>query len=145
MVVLITILTAVPALAWEPTKPIEFIVPAGTGGGADQMARLIAGISDKHRLSPRPLIVVIFLSIVLPLDVFSGLRRRQPACSRFISEFGVAMPSSPGVRLKPQSPPSGPDRLSRTRGRVRVRELFRDRPAPGRPAMHGPSRSTRPG
>ena len=47
-----------PAVAWEPTKPIEFIVPAGTGGGADQMARLIAGISDKHRLSPRPLIVV---------------------------------------------------------------------------------------
>src|SRR4029450_10837942 len=24
------------ALAWEPTKPIEFVVPAGTGGGADQ-------------------------------------------------------------------------------------------------------------
>ncbi|PYM19936.1 MAG: tricarboxylate transporter [Candidatus Rokuibacteriota bacterium] len=46
------------AAAWEPTKPIEFVVPAGTGGGADQMARLIAGISDKHKLSPRPLIVV---------------------------------------------------------------------------------------
>src|SRR5215470_13327368 len=44
--------------AWEPTKPIEFIVPAGTGGGADQMARLIAGIAEKHKLSPRPLIVV---------------------------------------------------------------------------------------
>ena len=28
-----------PAAAWEPTKPVEFIVPAGTGGGADQMAR----------------------------------------------------------------------------------------------------------
>src|SRR5207253_7821042 len=26
--------------AWEPTKPVEFVVPAGTGGGADQMARL---------------------------------------------------------------------------------------------------------
>jgi putative tricarboxylic transport membrane protein len=53
-------LIAVPpaALAWEPTKPIEFVVPAGTGGGADQMARLIAGIADKHKLSPRPLIVV---------------------------------------------------------------------------------------
>ena len=25
--------------AWEPTKPVEFVVPAGTGGGADQMAR----------------------------------------------------------------------------------------------------------
>ena len=32
--------------AWEPTKPIEFVIPAGTGGGADQMARLIAGIAE---------------------------------------------------------------------------------------------------
>ena len=46
------------AAAWEPTKPIEFIVPAGTGGGADQMARLISGIAEKHKLSPQPLIVV---------------------------------------------------------------------------------------
>jgi putative tricarboxylic transport membrane protein len=44
--------------AWEPTKPIEFVIPAGTGGGADQMARLIAGIAEKHKLSPRPFIVV---------------------------------------------------------------------------------------
>jgi putative tricarboxylic transport membrane protein len=44
--------------AWEPTKPIEFVVPAGTGGGADQMARLIAGIAEKHKLSPKPFIVV---------------------------------------------------------------------------------------
>src|SRR6266851_7943957 len=44
--------------AWEPTKPIEFVIPAGTGGGADQLARLISGIAEKHKLSPRPLIVV---------------------------------------------------------------------------------------
>ena len=44
--------------AWEPTKPIEFVIPAGTSGGADQMARLIAGIVEKHKLSPRPIIVV---------------------------------------------------------------------------------------
>ena len=43
---------------WEPTKPIEFVIPAGTGGGADQMARLIAGITEKNKLSPRPLIPV---------------------------------------------------------------------------------------
>src|SRR5262245_6174848 len=56
----LTLLIVVPAsaVAWEPTKPIEFVVPAGTGGGADQMARLIAGIADKHKLSPRPIIVV---------------------------------------------------------------------------------------
>jgi len=51
-------LLATPAVAWEPTKPIEFVVPAGTGGGADQMARLIHGIAEKHKLSPRPIIVV---------------------------------------------------------------------------------------
>src|SRR5689334_24336321 len=44
--------------AWEPTKPVEFIVPAGTGGGADQMARLIQGIVIKHKLMNQPLIVV---------------------------------------------------------------------------------------
>ncbi len=50
---------AVPALAaWEPTKPVEFVIPAGTGGGADQMARLIQGIIVKHKLMKESMIVV---------------------------------------------------------------------------------------
>jgi tripartite-type tricarboxylate transporter receptor subunit TctC len=44
--------------AWEPTRPIEFVIPAGTGGGADQMARLIAGLAEKHKLAPRPVVVI---------------------------------------------------------------------------------------
>src|SRR4051812_24164966 len=44
--------------AWEPTKPVEFVVPAGTGGGADQMARLIQGVVVKHGLMKQPLVVV---------------------------------------------------------------------------------------
>ena len=44
--------------AWQPTKPVELVVPAGTGGGADQMARLIQGIVIKHKLMQEPLIVV---------------------------------------------------------------------------------------
>jgi putative tricarboxylic transport membrane protein len=59
-------LTAVAAIglasgahaAWEPSKPVEFVVPAGTGGGADQMARLIQGIVIKYKLMKEPLIVV---------------------------------------------------------------------------------------
>ena len=51
-------LAAAPAAAWEPTKPVEFIIPAGTGGGADQMARLIQGIVAKHNLMKQPLIPV---------------------------------------------------------------------------------------
>ena len=50
---------AMPAqAAWQPEKPVEFVVPAGTGGGADQMARLIQGIVAKHQLMKQPLIVV---------------------------------------------------------------------------------------
>jgi len=44
--------------AWEPTKPVEFVVPAGTGGGADQMARFIQGVVAKNNLMKQPLIVV---------------------------------------------------------------------------------------
>ena len=46
------------AHAWEPTKSVEFIVPAGTGGGADQMARLLQAIVQKHNLIKQPLVVV---------------------------------------------------------------------------------------
>jgi putative tricarboxylic transport membrane protein len=52
-------LGAAPAYAaWEPTKPVEFVVPAGTGGGADQMARFIQGVIIKHKLMKESLIVV---------------------------------------------------------------------------------------
>ncbi|MBP6816897.1 MAG: tripartite tricarboxylate transporter substrate binding protein, partial [Burkholderiaceae bacterium] len=44
--------------AWEPTKPVEFVVPAGTGGGADQMARFLQGVVAKHSLMKQPLVVV---------------------------------------------------------------------------------------
>ena len=43
---------------WKPTKSVEFIVPAGTGGGADQMARMIQGIVQKHNLMDQPLVVI---------------------------------------------------------------------------------------
>src|SRR5215213_1442074 len=43
---------------WQPTRTIEFIVPAGTGGGADQMARVLQGIIQKHNLAPQPLVVI---------------------------------------------------------------------------------------
>jgi putative tricarboxylic transport membrane protein len=50
---------AVPAdAAWQPTRPVEFIVPAGTGGGADQMARVIQGIVTKHNLMPTAMVVI---------------------------------------------------------------------------------------
>src|SRR2546423_3082272 len=46
------------AFAWEPTKTVEFIVPAGSGGGADQMARAIQGIIAKHGLMKQSMVVI---------------------------------------------------------------------------------------
>ena len=51
-------LCVTPASAWEPTRNVEFIVPAGTGGGADQMARMIQGIVTKHNLMKQSVVVV---------------------------------------------------------------------------------------
>ncbi len=51
-------LTAPPAAAWEPTKAVTFVIPAGTGGGADQMARFIQGVVTKHKLMEQPIVVI---------------------------------------------------------------------------------------
>ncbi|MDP1901494.1 MAG: tripartite tricarboxylate transporter substrate binding protein [Rubrivivax sp.] len=50
---------AAPALAqWQPTKAVEIVVPAGPGGAADQMARMIQGIVIKHHLMNQPILVM---------------------------------------------------------------------------------------
>lgn len=53
-----TLQTANAAPAWEPTKNVELIVPAGTGGGADQMARFIQGIVTKNKLMKSSMVVI---------------------------------------------------------------------------------------
>jgi putative tricarboxylic transport membrane protein len=49
---------SVTAQAWEPTKTVEFIVPAGQGGGADQMARAAQAIIAKHKLMKESMVVI---------------------------------------------------------------------------------------
>jgi len=52
-------LVAAPAAAaWEPTQSVELVVPAGTGGGADQMARFIQEMVTKHGLMRQAIKVV---------------------------------------------------------------------------------------
>lgn len=48
-----------PALAqWQPSSPIEFVIMAGKGGGADRIVRNMISIIEKHRLSPVPMAAV---------------------------------------------------------------------------------------
>jgi putative tricarboxylic transport membrane protein len=46
-----------PALAWEPTKPVEIVVAAGAGGASDQMARMIQAAIQKNNLMKQPMVV----------------------------------------------------------------------------------------
>jgi len=49
--------TAIPQdaqAAWKPQKPVEFVIMAGKGGGADKMARLMQSVIAKKKLSPMP-------------------------------------------------------------------------------------------
>jgi tripartite-type tricarboxylate transporter receptor subunit TctC len=53
-------LAAAPALAeWKPTKPVEFIVTAGAGGGTDIFARSVQAAIQKNNLMDQPIIVQI--------------------------------------------------------------------------------------
>lgn len=46
------------AAAWEPTRPVEIVVPAGAGGASDQMARTIQGIVVKYQLMKQPVMIL---------------------------------------------------------------------------------------
>ena len=51
-------LSPLPALAqdWEPRRPIDFVIMAGPGGGADQIARFIQSVAERYDLTSRPLV-----------------------------------------------------------------------------------------
>ncbi|MBB5692360.1 Bug family tripartite tricarboxylate transporter substrate binding protein [Muricoccus pecuniae] len=58
---LCTILGAAPPAAaqasWQPTRPVEFIVTAGAGGGTDLFARAVQAAITRHNLVPTSIVV----------------------------------------------------------------------------------------
>ncbi|MEK1867524.1 MAG: tripartite tricarboxylate transporter substrate binding protein, partial [Ensifer adhaerens] len=48
---------AAPAAAFEPDRPVEFVVTAGPGGGTDIFARTIQAIIGKYELMKAPVVV----------------------------------------------------------------------------------------
>ena len=45
------------ALAWQPDRPVEFVVTSGAGGGTDTFARTVQSIIGKHQLMDKSVIV----------------------------------------------------------------------------------------
>lgn len=58
VLLLIAVVPALSAPGFTPRRPIEWTIPAGTGGGADQQARFMAPLIAKHSLSSQPFIPV---------------------------------------------------------------------------------------
>jgi putative tricarboxylic transport membrane protein len=55
----VSVTLAVPAMAWEPTKPVEIVVAAGAGGASDQMARMMQAAIQKNNLMKQPIVVTL--------------------------------------------------------------------------------------
>ncbi len=53
-----TVVAPQDAGAWEPKKPVDLIIMAGKGGGADKIARLMQAIIEKRDLSSKPFIPI---------------------------------------------------------------------------------------
>ena len=50
---------AIPSHAdWTPTKPVELVVHTGPGGGSDLLARAMANMIEKERLTPQRIQVI---------------------------------------------------------------------------------------
>lgn len=96
------------AMAWEPKKPVDFVIMAGKGGGADKMARLMQSVIEKHKLSPKPFVPInkpggsgaealIHMkntkglsknhSVMVTLNSFYTTPMRQPALGVDVSTF----------------------------------------------------------
>jgi len=56
----VALVAGTPALAegWQPNKPVEMVIMAGQGGGADRLARLFQSIIQKNNFSPMPILPV---------------------------------------------------------------------------------------
>ncbi|TVQ58509.1 MAG: tripartite tricarboxylate transporter substrate binding protein [Rhodobacteraceae bacterium] len=46
------------AAGWAPNRPVEMVIMAGQGGGADRLARFFQTLIQQHNLSPMPMLPV---------------------------------------------------------------------------------------
>ncbi len=58
VIVVALVFSGIAVAGWEPKKPVDFIIMAGKGGGADKMARLMQSVIEKHKLASKPFIPI---------------------------------------------------------------------------------------
>ena len=55
---LVAVSSVSSAKPFTPKKPVELIIPAGQGGGADEIARLVQGVIEKNDYASKPVIPI---------------------------------------------------------------------------------------
>jgi putative tricarboxylic transport membrane protein len=43
--------------AWQPQRPVQYIIPWAAGGGSDIIARQVVSVIESEKLAPQPFIV----------------------------------------------------------------------------------------
>jgi len=58
VLLLVAVVPAASAPGFTPSRPVEWTIPAGTGGGADLQVRFMAPLVAQYKLAPQPFIPV---------------------------------------------------------------------------------------
>jgi tripartite-type tricarboxylate transporter receptor subunit TctC len=58
MAAVATMAFSAASYAWEPKKPVDFVIMAGKGGGADKMARLMQSVIEKNKFASKPFVPI---------------------------------------------------------------------------------------
>ena len=51
------LLPAISFAAWQPSRPVQYIIPWAAGGGSDIIARQVVAVIESEKLSPQPFVV----------------------------------------------------------------------------------------
>jgi len=57
-VISLAVMSSAALAQWAPKKPVDFVIMAGKGGGADKMARLMQSIIEKNNLASKPFVPI---------------------------------------------------------------------------------------
>jgi putative tricarboxylic transport membrane protein len=79
--------------AWQPQRPVQYIIPWAAGGGSDIIARQVVAIIDSEKLSPVPFVVEnkVGGNAMVALNYLMG-KKTDPHVLMFATWTNLAVP-----------------------------------------------------
>ena len=103
---LLTTICLIPATgfpAWQPQRPVQYIIPWAAGGGSDIIARQVVSVIESEKLSPQPFIVEnkVGGNAMVALNYVMG-KKGDPHVLMFATWTNLAVPPAGEDPLQPQ-------------------------------------------